>query len=240
MLEARTAIYEWALRAGREELGDDWVDAELRPEGRPFAVVRDEAGLRFRHLPLADDLPGPMVEAAEAAQEAGEPTALESLHRILARAGWLTSSRALFWTPYSPVPALLAQLVESYGIDAELHERDPDALAKLLVHLPSWFIRRGQLQPALDLLEAALDNAVPARVDPPGPTTFACRSAAEWHRIGTPGTPTIQDGWVVATTPEAPRDGDVALGWVPADRFPHELLRLLPAWSTARVVPETR
>ncbi|MCA9568285.1 MAG: hypothetical protein KC656_10595 [Myxococcales bacterium] len=236
-LEARIAVVEWALRAGRGELpGLDWVDATLRPEGEPFAIVRDDEGVRFRHLPIGDDLPGPLVEAAEEADADGQPTALDAVQRIVARAQWLTSSRALTFTPWSPVPGLLAALVETYGVDAELHDRDLDALAKLLVHLPRWHARRGDAAAGIELLRAALGSEVPVQLGAAGPRAFTCQSSSWWADRPAPEGPLRIDGGVVCT--EHPVR-DVVLGWIPADRFPHELLRLLPSWASPRLVLET-
>lgn len=236
-LEPRIAVLEWALRAGRGELpGLDWIDTTLRPEGEPFLLVRDGDRVRFRHLPLGPHLPPPLVEAAEQAQAAGEPTALEAVHHLLARAQWLTSARGLLFTPASPLPGLLASLVEAYGVDAELHEADADDLARLVVHLPGWYPRRGGLEPALDLLRTALDHDVTVRPATGGPLAFTCQSTDWWCERPLPTGPLlIHEGFVTTDAGHA----DVVLGWVPSDRFPHELLRLLPAWASCRLALES-
>lgn len=237
-LEARTAVLEWAMRAGRGELpGLDWVEDSLRPEGEPFAIVRDGDKVSFRHLPLGTDLPPPLVDAAEQARVAGHPTALDLVQRLLARPAWLTSSRHLLWGPFSPVPGLLAALVEAYGIDAELHDNDHEALARLLVHLPRWHVDRGHPEAGLQLLDTALDLRPDVRLRDDGPVTFTCQSADWWAEQRTPRGPLrIADG-VVATDGDLP---DVVFGWAPTDRFPHELLRLLPCWASPRVALESR
>jgi hypothetical protein len=237
-LEARAAALEWALQMARGELsGTDWVDARLT-DLPPYRVTRDEGRARFRHLSLTDGLPSPMVDAAVDAQNDGEFTALEGLTRLFARVQWLTSARRFVWTPSSPVPHLLAALVEAYGVDAELHRHDPESLAKLLVHLPRWFPRRGQPGPAVELLAVALDDRVPVRVGGTGPAAFTCQSASWWAERRQPTALTLVGGIVRMQAVNDPED--TVLGWVPGDRFPHELLRLLPAFASVRLALEDR
>lgn len=236
-LEARTAALEWALRAARGDLdGVDWVDSTLRTHGEPFAIVRDGDAVRFRHLGFTDTLPGPMVDAAIDAQQRGEPTALEAITQLMARAQWLTSARRFLWTAHSPMPGLLSALVESYGIDVELHGNDPDTLANLLVHLPRWFPRRGEASRAVELLDTALDRGVSARVGSAAQVAFTCQGASWWARHSRPSTLVIEGGFLRMDPVDDPED--VVLGWVPTERFPHELLRLLPASASVRLALE--
>jgi len=237
-LEPRHSVLEWALQSSRGELsGTDWVDAELRSDGEPWMLRRDGETVRFRHLPPADRLPSPMQESAADAQERGEPTVAEFLTRMIARSQWLTSARRYLWTPFSPVPQLLAPLVEAYGIDAELHDRDSATLANLLVHLPAWHPRRGEAQAAVDLLGVAMDSEVPVRLGSDAPAAFTCQSADWWSRRNRPSSWVLRDDLMTGEPIDDPED--VILGWTPTDRFPHELLRLLPVFTSVRLAPET-
>ena len=237
MLEARTAVLEWSIQHGAgEHTGVEWADPLVTPTGEPFRITRSPSGPQFRHLSISEDLPTPLVQAAADAQASGYPTALEGLTLLFAPAQWLTSTLSLCWTPFSATPGLLSSLVEAYGIDAELHDRDPAALKKLLVYLPRWFERRGQIEPAINLLRAALDADVPVRIHPSSEVAFTCQSTAWWAERAPHSTLTVRDRVVQS---EAPGD-DLGLGWMPTDRFPHELLRLLPTWASPRLALETR
>jgi hypothetical protein len=179
-----------------------------------------------------------MRDAAADAQDRGEPTAVEFLTRMIARVQWLTSSRLYLWTPFSPIPQLLASLVEAYGVDAELHDHDATTLANLLVHLPAWHPRRGNAEAAVELLRVAMDSEVPVNLGSAAPVVFTCQTADWWSRRDTASHHWVLQNDLVTGAPAADAE-DVVLGWSPDDRFPHELLRLLPAFASVRLAPET-
>jgi hypothetical protein len=242
----RVPILEWARRSATGRLHRlGWVDLTLDDGVRPFSLVSagDDGDATFRSVPYGLFLPPPMVDAAIAAQERGEPTALEGLLLLFARPEWLVATRGLFWMPTGPLPALLAPLVEAYGADAQVHLRRPERLARLLAHLPRWYPHRGDAVAALRLLESAVDETPPVRVgeDRGADEVFACRSAAWWAaRDGGHEALRVEGGVVrlaAAGRPEA-RTEDVTLTWSPDRPFPATLLRFLPAWATVRLLPE--
>ena len=117
-----------------EEL--DWIDSRILSRGIPFTLRKRPDGVQFRHIPLGMFLPPPMVTAARMAQRQGQPTMLEAMQLLFGRIEWLIAARSLYWTPYGPVPSLLAALVEAYGVDAELHGNEPEALANAVAVSP--------------------------------------------------------------------------------------------------------
>lgn len=241
--ELRLAVLEWARRHAAGELeGLAWVDGTVVPDGMPYTIARDGESVRFRHVPYGRFLPSPMTDAAIDAQERGEVPALEALMLLFARTEWLVAARAHLFAPYGPVPALLASLVEAYGVDAEIHGFDGDTLARALAVLPTWHPYRGDPERAGWLLEDAL--GIPHGVDldqtPRAGLTeaFACRSASWYAHHGVPeGDLTVSDDLVWANLAKPPSGGpeDVLVGWVPGGRIPHQLLRLLPAWGSIRL-----
>lgn len=245
-LELRTALLEWAQRSAAGELpGMDWVDTEILAHGSPFVITRTDEAIRFRHVPTGKTLPPPLVEEARRHQEAGEPTLVECMALLFARAHWLVEGRGLYYRSTTPVPALLAALVEAYGVDAELHRHDAVTLANAIAHLPAFHPHRGDPERAGRLLQDVLGQPHDVDLDQePGhdlDEVFAIRSAA-WFaarpalRPSRPEVLTIRHGLLHHTAPRAPRNPeDVLVGWVPGDRFPHALLRLLPAWVSARL-----
>lgn len=238
----RTALLEWAVRSARGELlGVDWVNTHIAAYGIPFTVRIDESGTaRFAHVPMGRVLPPPVVEQAEAHRQSGTPTAFHALAMLSARAAWLTEARPLIWESYSPVPGLLAALVESYGVDVEIHGRDEATLARLAAFLPSWFPNRGRAAAASRLLRDAVRLPDSMRVDGAdegADELMVCRSA-EWHALrGTQGGAfTIRDGFV--WSPLGRTDvvsEDHLIGWIPGERIPRELLRLIPSWGSLRI-----
>lgn len=238
----RVPALAWAWReAGAEDPRDlAWVDA-TPDRDRPGHTVRDEDGAeRFRGPQLESVLPPPMVEAAREARARGEATALEGLALLLARTAWRVETRDQWWTATSPVPRLLASLVEAYGVDAEAHRHDPERLANLRARLPGWHPVRGHAASAIAVLEGALDAYLGIELPPPGRDVeaFACRDAAWWAERGAPASaPRIgQDGIVTLDAPPAPRPEDVPLAVeLPVGESPRALLRLLPAWASPRL-----
>jgi hypothetical protein len=92
------------------------------------------------------------------------------------------------------------------------------------------------------------DKPIPMDPDIQG-ELFACHDLEWWGRrvqqdpetqtISTGINMRIQSGFVQFQTPEAPmplHHEDVLVGWKISDRFPTNLLRLLPAWISIRVV----
>ncbi len=241
--ELRIAVLEWCVHsAGGGTSGLGWVDATVVHSGRPFAVVRDDPDrVRFSHVPYGAFLPAPMVDAAIEAQAAGEATALEGVLLAFARPEWLVSSRPYVWTAISPIPQLLVPLVESYGPDGDLHRADPAILATAIAHLPTWYPYRGGGERAAVLCESALDETLSVSVSPGAPDeVFSCRGAQWWRARGAvPGELQIRRGVVQQRITAAPATSeDVVLKWREQHQFSHELLRLLPVWSTARVSRE--
>ncbi len=239
----RLGVLAWARQQARGDgAGLGWVDTTLRDDGRPFLPVEGPDGEeRFRHAPYGLFLPGPMLESAKAAQARGEATALEGLLLLLARPEWLVAARHLLWTPLSPVPRLLAPLVEAFGIDRGLHRDDPSRLVRLLAHLPGFHPHRGDPEAAVALVRTALEEDLPVVVHAaPGPDeAFACRDASWWRvRGGSDATLVVRDGMLRRTAPAAsPRAEDVAIARQDGAPIPLSLLRLLPVWATLRLQP---
>ena len=94
-----------------------------------------------------------MVEAAQQAQEYGEPTVLEGLLLLNAKIEWLIETRKYLWSPLSPVPKLLDSLADAFGVTSELHHNKPDVLLRLAAVLPKWYPHRGSVQRARFLIE---------------------------------------------------------------------------------------
>jgi hypothetical protein len=238
----RVPVLAWAWRESGSTTPRDltWVDATPDPD-RPEHAVRDDRGSeRFRGPALEAVIPPPMVAAAREARARGEATALEGLALLLARTAWQVETRELWWTAASPVPRLLASLVEAYGVDAEAHREDPERLVNLRARLPGWHAVRGDARAALDVLEGALDAYLGVELPPPGRDVevLACREAAWWAERGAPTSePRVgADGIVTLDAPPAPRPEDVLLAVdLPVGESPRALLRLLPAWASPRL-----
>jgi len=257
------APLQWAVDAaeGKAE-GLSWVDTEISPRHRSFTVSEDQSGERqYRHRPYGAYLPKTMMMAARHAQEQGEPTVLEGLLLLFAKMEWLVATRRYYWSPMSPVPKLLASLVEAMGIDNEIHRNRPAVLSRLAARLPTWNPSRGTVQGAKDLLVETVGDPFPIRVaqlpkDQPIPIDpdiqgeiFACHDLDWWERRvsrtpegnaqNAPMELRIGDGFLQYQTPEEPmrlHHEDVLVGWKLSDKFPTNLLRLLPAWISIRVV----
>ena len=257
-LAARDPALEWSRRNAAGEADDlGWVDADLDTD-RPTFIQREPDGdeRRFRHLPYAAFLPPPVAEAAVDAQRRGQATLHEALVLIYARIEWLNVSRKYLWSPLSPVPRLLAQLAEAYGIGAELHQNRGDSLARLVAILPRWHPHRGTVDRALEVVEA-LDGAegevvLMAHVADDGPTpdlpelrdeVFRCRDAAWWGRRQQEGAQPhlrVEEGMLRFQPRKGPafelQREDVLLDWDGENPLPKHLMRLLPAWTEIRLV----
>lgn len=239
----RTAPIEWAWRAASGSLhGLRWVDLTVEPELPEFS--RSEDGEAFRGTSLDAFLPPPMVEAAADASDRGEPTALDGLALLLARASWLVETRSLLWTSGTPMPEILARLVESYGIDAEGHRNDPSLLVNLRAQLPTWYPYRGDAHRAMRLLESALDEDMGVTIEPTNADgeAFACHDASWWATRGAGAGTLVIDGgltrFVSGTEPACPVE-DVRLAPHADLSGPSRVMfRLLPAWTTPRLLPQ--
>lgn len=257
------APLQWAVDAAQGKAEDlDWVDTEIAPRHRSFTMSEDKTGERhYRHRPYGAYLPKTMMMAARHAQQQGEPTVLEGMLLLFAKMEWLVATRRYYWSPMSPVPQLLASLVEAMGIDNEIHRNRPAVLSRLAARLPTWNPSRGTVQGAKDLLVETVGDAFPLRVaqlpkDQPIPIdpdiqgeVFACHDLDWWERRvsrtpegkaqNSPVELRIGDGFLQYQTPEEPmrlHHEDVLVGWKLSDKFPTNLLRLLPAWISIRVV----
>ena len=238
--------------------GLDWVDAEIVPDIVPLQWMLKLKTVNVRHRPYCI-LPKTMMMAVRHAQ-GSEPTVLEGLLLLFAKMEWLVATRR-YWSPMSPVPKLLASLVEAMGIDNEIHRNRSDVLARLVARLPTWNPSRGTVQGAKDLIVETVGDPFPIRVaqmpkDKPIPIdpeiqgeAFACRDVSWWERRvnrspegvvqNTPMNLRIDSGFLQFQTPETPmplHHEDVLVGWKISDKFPTNLLRLLPAWISIRVV----
>lgn len=258
------APLQWAVDSAQGRTDNlDWVDSEIVPRHRSFSMKEDREGRKYRHRPYGAYLPRTMAMAAQHAQEQGEPTVLEGLLLLFARMEWLVSTRRYYWSPMSPVPKLLASLVEAMGIDNEIHRDRPDVLSRLTARLPTWNPARGTVQGAKDLLVETVGDPFPLRVaqlpkDKPIPMdpdiqgeVFACHDVDWWARRMPAQNADAEDasfpkmdmrltnGFIQFQTPEEPmplHHEDVLVGWKLSDKFPTNLLRLLPAWISIRVV----
>ena len=258
------APLQWAVDSAQGNTkGLDWVDAEIVARHRSFTMESDRrTGARsYRHRPYGAYLPKTMMMAARHAQQQGEPTVLEGLLLLFAKMEWLISTRRYYWSPMSPVPRLLSSLVEAMGIDNEIHRNRPEVLSRLVARLPTWNPSRGTVQGAKDLLVETVGDPFPIRVaqmpkDKPIPIdpdiqgeVFACHDVAWWERRtirsaegeaqNKPMDLRIGSGFLQFQTAEEPmplHHEDVLVGWKISDKFPTNLLRLLPAWISIRVV----
>ncbi|MFT6816231.1 MAG: hypothetical protein ACJATT_000027 [Myxococcota bacterium] len=255
-LALRTPDLEWAHRAANGEMeGLSWVAAEIHPDFKAWRQFEQDGERKFRHRSYSYWQPPSLVEASMDAQRAGVPTAWEALLVVFARTEWMMKTREYLWTPHSPQPLLLGTLVESFGIDASLHQRSPDILRRLTALLPTWHPYRGTVPRAREVLELCgmgdqLRNAtteqesgkIPKKVDLEG-EVMACHVDQWWslrRQAESASQLTIQGGllrfqpaddaqkWVL-------RREDVLVEWSPGGSLPREALRLLPAWSVVRL-----
>ena len=264
-LQNSVAPLQWACDSAQGKTESlDWVDSRIEGFHRSFSVTESRGRRQYRHRPYGAYMPRTMRMAAQYAQENGEPTVLEGLLLLFAKMEWLIATRRYYWSPMSPVPQLLVTLVESMGIDNEIHQNRPDVLARLVARLPTWNPTRGTVQSAKELLVETVGDVVPVRVaqrpkDNPIPIdpdihqeVFACHDADWWgrraqHQVQEEDSdaPTlgmdlkISNGFVQYQMQDRPlplHQEDVLVGWKISSKFPTNLLRLLPAWISIRVV----
>lgn len=255
-LAARVPALEWAHQASANELERlEWVDTRLDPE--LMAMRQSRSGpndLRFRHMPYLRHVPPVVVEAALEAQAEGRATGWEALVLLFARMEWTIRGRRYLWAPFSPIPRLLATLVETYGVEVGIHRNDPQRLARLTALLPVWHPHRGSVSRAREVLENCdadkdLAGAISADGDSGGEAAprladevFACHDATWWaHRSTGEADPEyrITAGFLrfqaVDATAFALRREDVLIHWTPGRPLPHHAVRLLPAWMVVRL-----
>jgi len=255
-LALRTPTLEWAHRSAGGELdGLSWVSTSIHPEFVPFRQFNVDGERQFRHRPFSRWQPTSLVEAAREAQEAGVPTAWEALLLVFARTEWLMKSREYLWTPQSPQPLLLGTLVESFGVDASLHARNPDVLRRLTALLPTWHPYRGTVERAREVLDVcgmteqlakattqAESGRIPVKPGLEG-EVMACHVSRWWalrRQADSQMALRIEGGllrfqadddahkWVL-------RREDVLVEWTEGSALPRQALRLLPAWSVVRL-----
>ncbi len=254
-VDIRSADREWAQASAAGALeGLEWVDASADPDAEPHSTSVDADGVRrFRHLPYAAFLPGPMAEAMAQAEVDGDISAMEAVQMLFAQPEWLLLTRPLLWSPLSPKPRLLAWLVERWGIEPALHRDDPARLARIVARLPRWEPQRGRLAPALEMTVEAAEEPFDADIiddtagrEPTAPAlraeVFACRSDHWWAQRQQPGAAPehrIESGVVCHQPAEGPvfellRE-DVLMEWTTTLESARRLLRLLPAWASLRL-----
>ncbi len=258
-LALREAEGEWCHQAQAGDLeGVEWVDTRLDPELAEGRQSRGADGSwRFRHRAVMRTLPPVIGEAAMEAQSEGTPTAWEGLTMVLARAEWLVRSRQHLWAPWSPVPRLLATLVETYGVESAIHRFDPERLSRLAALLPVWHTHRGTLERARELLSKVSDDdplaaaASPEQVDLADAPRLAhevmvVHKLSWWqHRAedGAEASYRIVGGLLRFQPSSGPRftmqREDVLFAWTPGTGLPHHELRLLPAWTVVRLASST-
>ncbi|CAN0449342.1 unnamed protein product, partial [Ectocarpus fasciculatus] len=163
-----------------------------------------------------------------------------------------------------PKPALLAVLVEAFGIGPELHREQPARLMRLAARMPTWYPHRGKISRAIQLLEETVGEELGIlAVQDDSPETekaavprvgevLSCRSA-DWWRSRREGAADhipasggggegmrIKDGLLRFQPGEG--DGfalareDVLIGWSADTPFPTVLSRVLPIWVSLRIV----
>ncbi len=191
-LSTRTPELSWAHAAAHGELeGLGWVDLRPDPELADAQLVKAERvggrggergpQVRYRHRSHLRFLPETYARAAIQAHAKGKTTAWDGLALLFSRADWLVRSRAHLWAPHSPAPRLLATLVQTFGIEAQIHLHQPERLARLCALLPSWYPGRGTLDRARQLLAICEEGAVPSEVVAAAPPADAFAWATSVH-----------------------------------------------------------
>jgi hypothetical protein len=256
-LALRTPQLEWTHQAGAGSLeGLRWVDARLDPQLAELRQVPSgvaPGAMTFRQQSYLRYVPGVVVEAVMAAQAAGRPTAWEGMALLFARVEWLVAVREHIWAPHSPVPLLLATLVETFGVEATIHRNDPERLARLAALLPVWHPHRGTVARAREVLEVCdlgaelamlADRAeVAAGKGPRLEDEVLAAHHLEWWAMraekGVIAEHRIQGGLLRFQPRSGPRFDllreDVLLAWQPGSSLPHDAVRLLPAWTVVRL-----
>ena len=223
------ALHYAALAARGADEGLHWVDWALAPEAPPYRYGASRRGrpLTLRGGSLTAQLPPAALEPGDG------PSAWEALALLFAPAEWAVATRGLLWTPLTPRPALLARLVEVYGVPGALHGGDPDALARLAAGLPAWRHHRGTLQFAREVLGAVgRDDTLAQWSAPPAV------ARAVLHRAGAPevGALRVSGGFACVVGDSPPS----LLTLPPKTEAPLDraLLRLLPVWAIAGAAAE--
>lgn len=253
----RSPTLEWAHQSAQGELeGLSWVDPSMESDERGMTVVDRGTGKQFfRQSPYLRMVPTSVAEAAQEAAKDGRITAWEAASLMFARAEWLVSSRRYLWAPFSPVPRLLASLVEGFGVEPSIHKNDPERLARLTALLPAWHPHRGTLDRAREVLACCeLNESLEATSSMTSggeaagqdvdlaDEVFVCHDA-KWWMLRQEGESTphyrISDGIMRYQPPEgdrfALRKEDVLIRWTQGQMVPREVLRLLPAWTVVRL-----
>ena len=247
-LKVRIAQLDWSLLSSTDQLEKlNWVDSQIQFSHQPF-IEKDQL---YAHRPYGYFLPPAMVEAAQQAQEYGEPTVLEGLLLLNARIEWLIETRKYLWSPLSPIPKLLDSLADAFGVGSELHLNKPDVLLRLAAVLPKWYPHRGTVQRARFLIENTIgtplnvttqqDNEKPMALDN---EVMMCRSVTWWrHRISKRSRSPkmrIKDG-ILQFQPDGGESfpalvEDTVVEWCKGEEFPVQLTRLLPPYGSIRLI----
>lgn len=252
---------EWSSRSAAGELQQlSWVDTTLRSESVELAQVELGGGkTAFTSGGYLSRLPGPVLEAAQELQASGRVGGWEVLSLIFSRMEWMVASRRYLWSPSSPVPRLLGTLVQTFGVEANCHQYDPERLARLTALLPSWHPHRGTVARAREVLGTCgmSDQLKKVRTCRPAENkgrglprlsdeVFVCHEQKWWdNRHFGEAVPLyrIESGVVRFQ----PRDGDnfelrredVLVAWNVGQPIPREAIRLLPAWTVVRLAAPT-
>ncbi len=257
-LSSRVPELEWSHRASAGELEQlSWVDTRLDPELAEMRLTEEGREGKFRQMPYLRYLPDVVVEAAMAAQKDGRVTGWEAQQLLFARVEWTIRGRRYLWSPYAPVPRLLATLVEAYGVEAAAHRFDPDSLSRLTALLPVWHPFRGSVSRAREVLGAcgledslasamSVDDAAVDDAPELGDEVLACHRLEWWaHRATRGARPEYRiAGNFLRFQPEAGdgfalRKEDVLIQWQPGQSLPRVGIRLLPAWMVVRLAAPT-
>lgn len=254
-LSPRLPVLEWSHRAAAGELERlTWVDTRLdeRLTEMTHATVASEQ--RFRHVRYLRHQPPVVAEAAEKARRSGRVSAWEGMQLLFAQVEWTIRGRRYLWSPFSPVPKLLASLVEAYGVEAGIHRYERDRLARLTALLPVWHPYRGTVTRAREVLaacemEGELAGAISSDLEPGDGEPAAlvdevmvCHGIEWWkHRSDAGSTAELRiSGNFLRFQPESGagfslRREDVLIHWMPGRPLPREAIRLLPAWMVVRL-----
>jgi hypothetical protein len=258
-LNLQVAPLKWSCEASRNNFGKlNWVDSTIYEHHASFRMSKKQNQYVYRHRPYGAYLPDSMSKSAIVAQQNGEPTVLEGLLLLFARMEWLTRSRRYYWTPMSPVPQLLAVLVEALGVGNEIHRDDHEVLSRLTARLPTWLPSRGTAKSARNLLIETVGESITietSQLDKDGNTpirpdivgeVFSCQSV-DWWKRRIPDAKNeeqsmnlrLDSGFLSFQNKDHPiplHREDILVGWKVSEKFPTNLLRLLPAWICLRIV----
>ena len=78
-----------------------------------------------------------MMMAAARRATAGGANCTRRVATAVCENGMVDFYRRYYWSPMSPVPRLLASLVEAMGIDNEIHRNRADVLSRRVARLPT-------------------------------------------------------------------------------------------------------